>query len=163
MALNKMAFNQMALNNLQAMNESQLFDYLCVELDPPYNGCEGATNLSSLYEDIDVTEIPLDGMTWQIIPTFYLLLLILGLPGNTLVVYVVLRHGPMKTVTNLFLMNLALSDLLFLCVCAPYFISTFITHDWPFGSAMCKFIFIKINPAANETITCIFFVLLNMI
>ena len=45
---------------------------------------------------------------------FYALICVLGLCGNTLVIYVVLRYSKMQTVTNLYIFNLALADECFL-------------------------------------------------
>jgi ABC-type tungstate transport system substrate-binding protein len=54
--------------------------------------------------------------TWfmVVIQIFYALICILGLCGNTLVIYVVLRYSKMQTVTNLYILNLALADECFL-------------------------------------------------
>ena len=134
----------LSLEEIGSLNKSYLFEYLCTDSERRLENCQNATNFSHLYEDYDVTELP-TGVETQVIPSFYLLLLLLGLPGNSLVVYVVLRHGPMKTVTNLLLMNLAFSDLLFLCFCVPFFVANFITNDWTFGAGMCKYFVINIQ------------------
>ena len=75
----------------------------------------------------------------HILPAFFILLLAFGLPSNGLVIYVVLRHGLFRTVTNLFLANLAVADLLFLCFCVPFFTADYIGNGWHFGSLFCKF------------------------
>ena len=49
-----------------------------------------------------------------VIQVFYALICVLGLCGNTLVIYVVLRYSKMQTVTNLYIFNLALADECFL-------------------------------------------------
>lgn len=49
-----------------------------------------------------------------VIQIFYALICVLGLCGNTLVIYVVLRYSKMQTVTNLYIFNLALADECFL-------------------------------------------------
>lgn len=67
----------------------------------------------------------------------YGLVCILGLCGNTLVIYVVLRYSKMQTVTNLYILNLAVADELFLFG-VPLLLVTIIVGYWPFGNAMCK-------------------------
>ena len=62
---------------------------------------------------------------------------VLGLLGNSLVIYVVLRFSKMKTVTNMYILNLAIADECFL-VGIPFLIATSATGDWPFGMIMCK-------------------------
>lgn len=85
-------------------------------------------------------EVPgiIEGRAVQAIFTsLYTAILILGLFGNVLVCFVVVRNNTMHTVTNVFIMNLALSDIL-LCVLAVPFtpIYTFLGR-WEFGSVMC--------------------------
>ena len=49
----------------------------------------------------------------------YGIILIVGVVGNSLVVGVVLRSPRMRTVTNLFILNLAVADLLVILFCLP--------------------------------------------
>lgn len=69
--------------------------------------------------------------------TSYIVIFIIGIIGNSLVIYVVLRFAKMKTVTNLYILNLAVSDACFL-VTLPFIISTTLLEHWIFGTAMCK-------------------------
>lgn len=50
----------------------------------------------------------------------YCLIFIVGIFGNALVCYVVLRNKAMQTVTNLFITNLALSDILLCTFAVPF-------------------------------------------
>ncbi|XP_041987321.1 prolactin-releasing peptide receptor-like [Aricia agestis] len=67
----------------------------------------------------------------------YSVIFVVGLFGNALVCYAVIRNRAMQTVTNLFITNLALSDIL-LCVFAVPFtpLYTFLGR-WVFGSLLC--------------------------
>lgn len=67
----------------------------------------------------------------------YGIVCLVGLVGNTLVIYVVLRFSKMQTVTNMYILNLALADEMFL-IGLPFLIITFVFKAWPFGSIMCK-------------------------
>lgn len=49
----------------------------------------------------------------------YIIILLIGVVGNSLVVCVVLRSPRMRTVTNLFILNLAVADLLVVLFCLP--------------------------------------------
>eukprot|EP00079_Xenopus_tropicalis_P018632 XP_004920705.1 PREDICTED: somatostatin receptor type 2-like [Xenopus tropicalis] len=54
-------------------------------------------------------------MTSNAILTFiYFVVCIVGLCGNTLVIYVILRYAKMKTITNIYILNLAIADELFM-------------------------------------------------
>ena len=61
----------------------------------------------------------------------------MGLCGNTLVIYVVLRYSKMQTVTYIYILMLALADEIFL-IGIPFLIVTSVQGDWIFGMAMCK-------------------------
>lgn len=67
----------------------------------------------------------------------YGIICIVGLIGNTLVIYVVLRFSKMQTVTNMYILNLALADEMFL-VGLPFLIVTVVKKYWFFGRIMCK-------------------------
>lgn len=67
----------------------------------------------------------------------YTIIFVLGLVGNILVCFVVIRNKAMQTVTNLFISNLALSDIL-LCVFAVPFTPLYsFRGSWSWGSLLC--------------------------
>ncbi|KAM9381683.1 neuropeptide FF receptor 2 [Phaethornis superciliosus] len=68
----------------------------------------------------------------------YLLIFLLCMAGNGVVCFIVLRNKHMRTVTNLFILNLAVSDLLVGIFCMPTTLLDNIIAGWPFGSLVCK-------------------------
>ncbi|XP_041971011.1 RYamide receptor-like isoform X1 [Aricia agestis] len=71
----------------------------------------------------------------------YLVIFLLALIGNALVCYVVQSSPRMKTVTNYFIMNLAIGDILMTLLCIPFsFVSMLLLRYWPFGMVMCKIV-----------------------
>lgn len=67
----------------------------------------------------------------------YTIIFVLGLLGNVLVCFVVIRNKAMQTVTNLFISNLALSDIL-LCIFAVPFTPLYTFRgNWSWGSLLC--------------------------
>ncbi|NP_001127742.1 neuropeptide receptor A7 [Bombyx mori] len=67
----------------------------------------------------------------------YTIIFVLGLLGNILVCFVVIRNKAMQTVTNLFISNLALSDIL-LCIFAIPFTPLYTFRGtWSWGSLLC--------------------------
>ncbi|XP_008505410.2 neuropeptide FF receptor 2 isoform X2 [Equus przewalskii] len=68
----------------------------------------------------------------------YSLIFFLCMVGNTVVCFIVMRKKHMQTVTNLFILNLAISDLLVGIFCMPVTLLDNIIAGWPFGSTMCK-------------------------
>ncbi|KAL4706596.1 hypothetical protein ACJJTC_009008, partial [Scirpophaga incertulas] len=69
----------------------------------------------------------------------YIIVFIVALLGNGLVCFVVQSSPRMKTVTNYFIVNLAVGDILMTLFCVPFsFMSTLVLRYWPFGAVMCK-------------------------
>ncbi|XP_052741855.1 prolactin-releasing peptide receptor-like [Bicyclus anynana] len=67
----------------------------------------------------------------------YTVIFVLGLLGNVLVCFVVVRNKAMQTVTNLFISNLALSDIL-LCIFAVPFTPLYsFRGTWSWGTLLC--------------------------
>ncbi|KAF7658614.1 hypothetical protein LDENG_00010340 [Lucifuga dentata] len=62
---------------------------------------------------------------------------VVGLLGNTLVIYVVARYAKMKTVTNMYILNLALADELYI-LGIPFLGTQSVLSFWPFGEFLCK-------------------------
>lgn len=60
--------------------------------------------------------------------------------GNSLVVYVVCMKKSMQTVTNLFIMNLALSDILMCLLAVPFTPISFFQEDWQLGKFLCHLV-----------------------
>ena len=69
----------------------------------------------------------------------YLLTFAVGVLGNALVLYAVVRHRQLraKSVANYYIGNLALADISFV-VTLPLFCWTTYASDWPFGTFACK-------------------------
>jgi len=63
-----------------------------------------------------------------------------GLVGNALVCVAVYRNHSMRTVTNYFIVNLAVADFLVILVCLPPTVVWDITETWFLGSLLCKVI-----------------------
>ncbi|XP_065341239.1 free fatty acid receptor 4-like [Cloeon dipterum] len=57
--------------------------------------------------------------------------------ANAAIAAAILRYREMRTVTNAFLLNLALADLVF-ALSAPLVAATRITQQWIFGDVLCK-------------------------
>lgn len=73
--------------------------------------------------------------------SLYCLIFLLSVGGNALVILTLFREKKMRTVTNLFLLNLAVSDLMLSMLCMPFsLVATIILRNFIFGKAMCVII-----------------------
>ncbi|XP_074384800.1 proteinase-activated receptor 4 [Zonotrichia albicollis] len=76
-------------------------------------------------------------VTVRLIPCLYVLVLLLGLPSNALALWVLATRAERRAPT-VFLMNLAMADLLLISV-LPFKISYyFLGNHWPFGEGLCR-------------------------
>ncbi|NXL91526.1 CCR2 protein, partial [Alectura lathami] len=71
-----------------------------------------------------------------LLPPLYSLVVIFGLTGNMLVVLILVKYKRLKSMTDIYLLNLAISDLLF--VFSLPFWAYYAVHDWIFGDALCR-------------------------
>jgi len=71
----------------------------------------------------------------------YITIFLVALIGNGLVCFIVLSSPRMRTVTNYFIANLAVGDILMSLFCVPFsFVSILILHFWPFGAVLCHLV-----------------------
>ncbi|CAH1274146.1 MCHR1 [Branchiostoma lanceolatum] len=73
-------------------------------------------------------------------PIVFYAIFVVGILGNSVVMYVMIRHTKLRTPSDIFIFNLALADELFL-IGIPFFAQQFISDEWTFGSAMCKIVY----------------------
>lgn len=80
------------------------------------------------------TEMP----AW-LIPS-YSLILLCAVVGNLLVISTLMQNRRMRTITNLFLLNLAISDMLLGVLCMPVTLVGTLLRNFIFGEFLCKLI-----------------------
>ena len=67
-------------------------------------------------------------------PIIFIFIIVVGGIGNGLVLYVVAKNKYMRSPKNLLIANLAMADITFIVICAPFAIP----FHWPFGNIFCK-------------------------
>ncbi|KAJ6635969.1 Cholecystokinin receptor, partial [Pseudolycoriella hygida] len=70
----------------------------------------------------------------------YTTILLLAVTGNALVIMTLVQNRRMRTITNVFLLNLAVSDILLGVLCMPFTLIGTLLRDFVFGEIMCKFL-----------------------
>ncbi|XP_051995760.1 somatostatin receptor type 5-like isoform X2 [Xyrauchen texanus] len=97
-----------------------------------FNQSNETTNMSlSFKENLS------DGDSTKVIAVIYLVVFVLGLTGNSLAIFVVLRCTKMKTVTNMYILNLAIADELYI-LGLPFLTTHNVLSYWPFGNFLCR-------------------------
>ena len=70
----------------------------------------------------------------------YSMIFLLSVVGNTLVIVTLAQNKRMRTVTNVFLLNLSISDLLLAVFCMPFTLIPTLLQNFIFGKTMCVMI-----------------------
>ncbi|XP_066536040.1 C-C chemokine receptor type 9 [Hoplias malabaricus] len=118
---------------------------------------------SFVTEDYDLEDNGICDKTWvrnfraSYEPPLYWIIFVVGGLGNLLVVWIYMSvKNRLKTMTDVYLLNLAIADLLFLCT-LPFW-ATDATQGWVFSDAVCKGVsaIYKVNFFASMLLlTCI--------
>lgn len=74
----------------------------------------------------------------KFIPVFYYINFFLSYLGNGLVLFIIYKYEKLNTVTNIFLLNLVLSNLLF--ASSLPFLAIYHLSEWIFGIFLCKMV-----------------------
>lgn len=108
----------------------------------------GLTRILNSSAEANTTELPPGYAPLQvpvylqvIISSLYGVIIIAAIGGNGIVCYIVVKAKRMRTVMNLFIVSLAISDILMAALCIPFtFIANLVLNFWPFGPAMCPLV-----------------------
>ncbi|XP_072111107.1 type-1 angiotensin II receptor-like [Mobula birostris] len=72
------------------------------------------------------------------IPIIYTIIFVVGVLGNSMVMIVIYCYLKLTTVANIFLLNLALADLIFVITLPFWAAYTAMKYHWTFGNFLCK-------------------------
>ncbi|XP_047443256.1 neuropeptide Y receptor Y2, like [Mugil cephalus] len=93
---------------------------------------------TGLFEGVNFPEDPIRLPSVQVVLILaYSTIIVLGVLGNSLVIYVIYRFKTLRTVTNFFIANLAVADLLVNTLCLPFTLVYTLQGEWKFGSTLC--------------------------
>lgn len=124
--------NDTELDKLDATTEFD-YNYTCVGLSE-YCNMTKEEYMEMLYDYIFPRPYE-----WVLI-AIHAVVFIIGLIGNALVCIAVYRNHSMRTVTNYFIVNLALADFMVILICLPPTVLWDVTETWFFGTAMCRIV-----------------------
>ena len=102
-----------------------------------------SNDLMKMYEEQIVKEFYDGLLTYNapftiVLMTLYFITFLLGSIGNAMVIFVVLRNRKMRTVTNTFLVNLAVGDIQVVLICMPFTVAPYVYKNWIYGDVLCK-------------------------
>ncbi|KAM7535623.1 hypothetical protein Aperf_G00000089167 [Anoplocephala perfoliata] len=122
----------MFVGNITTQLISHLNDYILKEIlsqayksDPEYH-----QNLT------DIAKASTTAMILTCI--FYAIIFVLSNCGNSLVVFIIARKPEMRSVTNIFIVNLAISDILMTLIATPLTPAIVFVQGWSLNISLCK-------------------------
>ncbi|XP_066537851.1 cholecystokinin receptor type A [Hoplias malabaricus] len=115
--------------NDMLLNSTDIYHLLCKLAN--FSECEGPTpSPGPSREPKDINQ--------PVRIILYSVIFLLGVLGNSLIITVLVRNRRMRTVTNLFLLSLAVSDLMLCVFCMPFTLIPNLMENFVFGSGICK-------------------------
>lgn len=110
------------------------------DFDQFYKDYANDTNLSAVIIGpvIFCTKEAVKNFGAKFLPAFYYTNFLLSYLGNGLVLFIIYKFEKLNTVTNIFLLNLVLSNVLF--ASSLPFLAIYHQSEWIFGNAVCKLV-----------------------
>jgi len=92
--------------------------------------------------NVSLTSDDVMQQTWLrvVLVSLYAVIFVLGIAGNSLVVYIVAARRTMQSITNIFIANLAVSDVIMCLLAVPFTPISGLLQSWPFGEALCHLV-----------------------
>ncbi|XP_035645120.2 neuropeptide Y receptor type 2-like [Oncorhynchus keta] len=117
-------------------------DYVSQVNITPMEDCANSSRLAGEFSNCYNTFPDLEDSTklvgvQVILILAYSTIILFGVIGNSLVIYVVYKFKTLHTVTNFFIVNLAVADLLVNTLCLPFTLINTLHGEWRFGQALC--------------------------
>ncbi|XP_022608299.1 somatostatin receptor type 5-like [Seriola dumerili] len=117
----------MDISNMDGYNWTSVSENFTMSSSEPY-----PSSTTTMYSD------PPAPMPFSVVTAvIYTIVFIVGFLGNTLVIYVVVRYAKMKTVTNMYILNLVLADEIYI-LGIPFLGTNSALSYWPYGDFFCK-------------------------
>ena len=95
-------------------------------------------NVSST-EDVDVIKYASDSFL-ILLQTVCMLVMLVGIPGNVMVIFIILWNKHMRKSSTILIVLLSLADVLYFTTVLPIRFATFLYADWIFSDTLCCFV-----------------------
>ena len=113
-------------------------------------------SVTTSFVTTETPEPPQDNLLYFVFfvvtPILFFTITIIGVIGNSLVIYVMISNKKMRTVINLLLLNLAIADLTFVILVPPSTAYYLAATEWALGLTVCKLINYSVYVSAFVTV-----------
>ena len=72
------------------------------------------------------------------VPMLFAVIFVIGLIGNGILIYAVVRNKTLRTKPNVYIVSVAIGDFLLVLFSVPFTSVVYTTDEWLFGEAVCK-------------------------
>ncbi|XP_033329773.1 RYamide receptor [Megalopta genalis] len=126
-----------------SLDNTTMMSTTTVEYNDTDNGADNSTDngtipLPDLYSILWYIYDNLHGKPNYLLIVLYVHVMVIAVTANVLVIAVVFKYHCMRSITNYFVVNLSVADLLVTTICMPMAVSQAISIDWTYGELMCK-------------------------
>ena len=94
--------------------------------------------IEAVQETLD--EHVLSPVVENIVTSAYAIVLTIGLMSNLVICYLFAKLPKLRTGRNIYIANLAFSDILLCLFCVPFTLVRLLLKEWPLGNVLCKLI-----------------------
>ncbi|XP_015365680.1 PREDICTED: orexin receptor type 2-like [Diuraphis noxia] len=101
-------------------------------------GMEQAAVIEELIAEFSSSQMKFTETRSIMLIGLYVPLFLVAAIANSVVIVVVIKYHYMRSVTNYFLVNLSIADLLVTFICMPMAVGQSVTGLWLYGETMCK-------------------------
>jgi hypothetical protein len=91
------------------------------------------------YNNTDYIYESTDGFITYVQSPVYAVLFTSGATGNVIILIIIVCNKEMHTVPNIYILNLAISDLISLIINLPLYQADKMSDEWQYGEFLCKF------------------------
>jgi hypothetical protein len=95
-------------------------------------------NSNKMVSDLDFSPYKVDWYIIVFLSFLYGLISLISIFGNALIIWAVVNNKKMKNVTNYFIINLAVADIIIGVLVAPFQFQSALLQKWIFPSVLCK-------------------------
>lgn len=96
-------------------------------------------NNDGMFGGLDFMPDEIPGSLRTLFTISYVVIMLLAVTGNAATILVIGVNREMRTVTNIFLLSLAVSDSLIALVNMPVQLTIYLRNEWTMGEAICRF------------------------
>ncbi|XP_075210851.1 neuropeptide CCHamide-2 receptor-like [Lycorma delicatula] len=107
-------------------------------VDDEYGALENGTQFEHSLDDgyVRYSQRP----ETYIVPVLLALIFLVGSLGNGTLILIFARHRTVRNVPNIYILNLAIGDLLVIVMCVPFTSLMYSVESWPLGELICKLV-----------------------